>query len=217
MDRGDLNPYYPGDNLKYSALTAKWGNDGSDVSVTYNNIEEGSAIQSYTYGESTKLRDDFTRIGYKLVGWSYTESGNVNFSLDTPVTMLNDLRLYAVWEDASQPPTVIADSLLVSVDDVPEEGYVINCVFIGPLINENDTVEYTPTFYNSSGTQVAKPTDIGVYTIQVGYRVFRGTVDVTKEYYSGYDETPVTYNCHSGILTIYGGDHSAVTDRGLDK
>ncbi len=208
---------YPGEIAIYSSLSAVWGKAGSDVSVTYNNIEGGSETDPYAYGESTKLRDDFTRIGYKLVGWSYTESGNVNFSLDTPVTMLNNLRLYAVWEDASQPPTVIADSLLISVDDVPAGDYVIDYVFIGPLIDENDTVEYTQIFYDSSETQVAKPTDIGVYTIQVGYRVFRGTVDVTKEYYSGYDENPVTYNCHSGILTIYGGDHSAVTDRGLDK
>ncbi len=207
----DPTTYYAGDNLTQSYLYAEWGDSDSKVSVTYNNIDGGPKTVNYTYGDSKTLESSFTRTGQKLVGWSYTESGNVNFSLDTSVTMLNNLRLYAVWEESSEPPTVITDNQLVSLDNVPAGDYKIKFMFIGALIDENDTVEYTVTFYNSTQTPVTKPEDVGVYTIKVGYKVSRDGTDVTKEYYSGYDGNPVTENCNSGLLTIYSGDHATVT------
>ncbi len=208
---GNVVVCYPGDEFNTDVLTASWvSNDTTkpEVSVTYNNIDGGPQTVPYTYGDSKTLESSFTRTGQKLVGWSYTESGNVNFSLDTSVTMLNNLRLYAVWEESSEPPTVITDNQLVSLD----KDYDIKFIFIGALIDEKDKVEYTVTFYNSTKTPVTKPEDVGVYTIKVGYKVSRDGVDVTKEYYSGYDGNPVTENCNSGLLTIYSGDHASVTD-----
>lgn len=44
--------------------------------------------------------------------------------------MLNNLRFYAAWEKI---PTVIADNLLYSVDEVPSGDYDPGFLFIGKL------------------------------------------------------------------------------------
>ncbi len=199
-----------------SELKASWSDTSEDpeTTVTYNNLyDRGSGttdVVPYDYGSTTKLASDHIRPGHRLVGWSYTDSQNVNFSLDVPVTMLNNLTLYAVWEEV--PPTVITDNLLVSEENATGT-YDVGHLFIG-IILDGDTPEYTVTFYDSTGTNVVdNPTAIGVYVIKVGYQVFRDDDDVTNEYYSGYDgEHPVTYQCYNAFLTIYSGDHSTVID-----
>ncbi len=213
--------YYPGEVFSPQSweqrLNIVWNDDNLGKStVTYCNLydrAEGKESSEYVYGEQTTLASSYTRPGYRLVGWSYSENGNVNFSLKTPVTMLSDLRLYAVWEEgsSSQSPTVITENLLVSIDNIPAGDYNTEFIFIGALA-DGDRVVWTSTFCNSAGTEVAKPTDVGVYVIKVGYQVFNGTTDVTGNYYSGYDGNPVTENCYSGFLTIYGGEHSTVAD-----
>ncbi len=208
---------YPGDLVTYvgnpdTVLYAKWESNDSKVSVTYNLYESDSGYKSetgtYTYGNSVELPTDstseFSRQGYKLIGWSYTPTQNVNFPLDVPVKMRSNLRLYAVWEE--EPPTVITDNLLVSKENAKGD-YDFKSIFIGNLA-ENDEVQYTVTFLKGEN-----PTEVGVYTVQIGYKVLRNGADVTKEYYSGYDGTnPVTYQCYTAFLTIYSGDHATVTD-----
>lgn len=212
--------YYPGAVFSPQSwenrLSIEWSDNSGKSTVTYCNLydrAEGKESSEYVYGEQTTLASDYTRPGYRLVGWSYSERGNVNFSLKTPVTMLSDLRLYAVWEEgsSSQSPIVITENLLVSIDNIPAGDYDTEFVFIGALA-DGDRVVWTQSFCNGAGTVVAKPTDVGVYTIKVGYRVFNGTTDVTGNYYSGYDGNPVTENCYSGFLTIYDGERSTVTD-----
>ncbi len=189
--------------------------------VTVRYWSDGSNCEKNTYvqGTSMSLRSDFVREGFKLIGWSYafgddsvaSSSENVNFTLDTEFKPFYNLNLYAVWVE--EPPTVITDNLLVSVDDVPTGDYPVSSVFIGSLL-DGDNPKYTVTFYDSTGTNVVdKPTAIGVYVIKVGYQVFRDDDDVTDEYYSGYDgEHPVMYQCYNAFLTIYSGDHSTVID-----
>lgn len=215
---------YPGDvhtpaSVYNPRLSAVFSSGTENATVTYNLYpnEAGTYVSETDnpeFGASYNLKE-YPRSGYKLVGWSYTKSGNVNFPLGTPVTMLSDLRLYAVWEEgsSSQSPTVITDNLLISIDNVPaeSEGYKTKSLFIGTLA-EGDNVVWNVIFSNSVGEVVTKPTDVGVYTINVGYQVFNGTTDVTKNYYSDYDGNPVTYNCYFGFLTIYSGERSTVTD-----
>ncbi len=198
-----------------SELKASWSDTSEDpeTTVTYNNLyDRGSGttdVVPYDYGSTTKLASDHIRPGHRLVGWSYTDSQNVNFSLDVPVTMLNNLTLYAVWEEV--PPVVITDNLLVSEENATGT-YDVGHLFIG-IILDGDTPDYSVTFCDSAGNEVDPPTAVGVYTIKVGYRVFRGVDDVTGDYYSGYEkDTPVTYQCYEAFLTIYNGDHSTVID-----
>ncbi len=217
--------YLPGENMVNpdAGVCAYYFNKESknnQVIVDYSYVNaQGSVVREsgeYDFGEETTLKT-FDRPGHRLIGWSYAStpykptSGNVNFSLDTPVTMLNYLCLYAVWEEV--PPTVITDNLRFSVDGVPTGDYPVSSVFIGFLL-DGDKPKYTVTFYDSTGTKVAdKPTAVGVYVIKVGYQVFRDGDDVTDEYYSGYvKDTPVTYQCYNAFLTIYSGDHSTVID-----
>ncbi len=215
---GSGTKYYPGDLVPYTGssypiLYAIWESNDSNVSVTYNLYKNGSEYKSVpkTYAYKEILENlpsdsdaDFSRQGYKLIGWSYTPTQNVNFPLDVPVNMRSNLRLYAVWEEV--PPTVITDNLLVSKENAKGD-YVFNSIFIGNLA-ENDEVQYTVTFLKGEN-----PTEVGVYTVQIGYKVLRNGADVTKEYYSGYDGTnPVTYQCYNAFLTIYSGDHATVTD-----
>ncbi len=203
---------YPGDRITCTDTTELklypyWAEN--TVQVTYNLYDSHSiTITTYTYGNSVKLPTDstseFSRQGYKLIGWSYTPTQNVNFPLDVPVKMRSNLRLYAVWEE--EPPTVITDNLLVSKENAKGD-YDFKSIFIGNLA-ENDEVQYTVTFLKGEN-----PTEVGVYTVQIGYKVLRNGADVTKEYYSGYDGTnPVTYQCYTAFLTIYSGDHATVTD-----
>ncbi len=209
--------YYPGDEIPSSVnmLIAIWKDSTKNNVVAEYNLykkeDSGPYITGkgeFDYKDLSKLHT-FSRQGYSLVGWSFTENGNTDFSIDAPIMMLNNLRLYAVWEKI---PTVIADNLLYSVDEVPSGDYDPGFLFIGKL-TLGDKVRLTVTFYDSAGNMVEgnKPTDAGIYTMWIGYQVFRGSADVTGEYYSRYEEgVPVVENCYHGFLTIYDGSSTSV-------
>ncbi len=202
---------YPGDVISCAGtdelkLYPYWGSQNDSVSVTYNLYNNGSKYEyktmTYTYKNILeKLPSDsdtgFSREGYKLIGWSYTENGNVNFSLETPVTMVNNLRLYAVWVQINQL-IVIVDNLLLSADDLPST-YKTTYTVIGTL-SEGDSVELTVTYDSSTD----HPTAVGVYTMKIDYKVVNTSgKDVTGNY-------KITVS--DSFLTIYSGDHSLVID-----
>ena len=209
---GSGTNYYPEDVTTITgtlALYAIWSTD-TEINVTYNLYKDStgkyvSETDTYTYGDLVNL-PNFLRRGYTLVGWSYTQSQHVNFATGSQVTMLKDLTLYAVWSENQL--TIIVDNKLVSVKDIGPltYGYTV----LGDLVS-GDTVKLTVTLKDADGNVVENPTAVGVYTIEAGYQVFDSNgKDVTGEYYSGYDGTPVTFQCYSGFLAIYSGNPSII-------
>ncbi len=207
-DAEGTNQYYPGQiittgDIRFYAvwkeLEIKDNKKVIPVEYNYNYGESTKSVTKYPeYDSSECLADDvFTPpTGWKLIGWSYSSDGNVNFSLDTPVTMLNHLKLYAVWEKVSVPLWVIVDNKLLSADELPRDPtYTV----IGTL-SSGDEVVLTVTY----GTDPDPPTAVGVYPMTVQCKVMNGATDVSENY----DINVIS----ESFLTIYRGDHASVTD-----
>ncbi len=205
--------YYPGQEISTEeankiTFNAQW----KEVITTEDEKQVIPIEYNYNYGESPSsetqypeykssvclANDVFTPpTGYKLLGWSYTKDGKVNFDLDTPVTMINSLKLYAVWgKDNSL--TVIVDNLLLSADALPDD-YTPDHTVIGTL-STGDTVEVSVTY--ESNTDL--PTAVGVYSMKVEIIVKDSEGNVVTDNYN--------ISKVSGFLAIYRGDHAAVTD-----
>ena len=75
-------------------------NDPKTFTVTFNpGAAEGEAYtQSVVSGKETKLdANTFTNEGYIFVGWATSDSGEVVYADQAPVTLTADLALYAIW------------------------------------------------------------------------------------------------------------------------
>ncbi len=200
----DSCQHLPGDSVVARGWVSYWAFCASgDVVVTYvyNNGEGDTTADSpYGYGLLSDLETfpDETPRGKKLIGWGYTPD-HLNFPIGTQVKMINNLKLYAVYEKVTEPLSVIVDDLFLSADDLSGI-YDVSYTVIGTL-SDGENVVPTVTY----GTDPEPPTAVGVYAMTVECKVVNSDGDDVTGYY----EIAVISD---SFLTIYRGDHSTVID-----
>lgn len=93
MYDGSGDSYYPGDEIpsSVSMLIAIWKDSTkNNVVAEYNLYKKGDSGPYITGKGEFDYKDlsilhTFSRQGYSLVGWSFTENGNTDFSIDAPI------------------------------------------------------------------------------------------------------------------------------------
>lgn len=102
LESGDKVAYTDGQTITIDAdisLYAVWTAQTYEVTFNANGGEGSMTAQTFTYDEEQDLTQNaFTKEGHTFVGWATSETGNVAYGDEQPITVSEDTALYALWE-----------------------------------------------------------------------------------------------------------------------
>lgn len=94
--------------------------NGNGGTYTADGTEYETYAQTFVYGSSITLKDDFSRSGYDFDGWAHTQDADsATYGKSADVTLYADTTLYAVWKERTGNSVEYIDNVDDAVITVP--------------------------------------------------------------------------------------------------